>query len=367
MDIQRETIYQLLMLKLTDSLKETEEGYINSLIESEPEVHALWNEIRADFAEPRHLEALQSFDTQEMLRTVREEVKGRKKRRRLTSQALFFSAAVLLGTGMFFLFKKPAATDLSGKIILQLANGERIPLSDSTEQTVNNGAVVIRSINNTLIYTVNSKSNATGTLIVPAGKSYRIKLSDGTEVMMNSGSKLTFPFSFSGHQRTVFLAGEAFLKVATDPALPFTLYTQHANVQVLGTSFNVNSYDSGIVKLSLVEGAVKMRAGSNEVLLKPGDRAAANSKGIETSQFEEDLDLAWMKDQYIFRHSRLDEIIPVLERWYNVRIIFDNQTATGKVVTGHIVRSDEINTVLDMLKIISNVDYYYKEDIIHIK
>ena len=110
-----------------------------------------------------------------------------------------------------------------------------------------------------------------------------------------------------------------------------------------------------------------MKTGTRETLLKPGYQATATGKGTETQPFDEEQDLAWMKDQYIFRHSRLDEVIPVLERWYNVRIIFDNQTAAGKVVTGHILRSDKINTVLDMLKIISNVDYYYKEDIIHIK
>jgi hypothetical protein len=358
MDIQRETIYQLLMLKLTDSLKETEESYINSLIESEPEVYALWNEIKADFAVPRQQEALQAFDTEEMMASVREEIRYRKKRRVRKSRSLFFAIAVLLGTGGFFLFREPTTADLSGKVVLQLANGEQIALSDSAgEQTPGD----------MLALGVNTKRNTTGTVIVPAGKSYRFKLADGTAVMVNSGSKLTFPFSFTANKREISIAGEAFLKVAANPGLPFTVHTQHTDIQVLGTSFNVNSYDSGIVKISLVEGAVKMQTGSHETLLKPGYQATATNKGTETRPFDEEQDLAWMKDQYIFRHSRLDEVIPVLERWYNVRIVFDNQTAAGKVVTGHIVRSDEIHTVLDMLKIISNINYYYKEDIIHIK
>ena len=155
--------------------------------------------------------------------------------------------------------------------------------------------------------------------------------------------------------------------MASDPTLPFIVHTQHTTVQVLGTSFNVNSYDSGIVTVSLVEGAVKLQSGRNQLVLKPGYQAAASSKGIDTSAFEEEIDLAWLNDQYIFRHSRLDQLIPVLARWYNVQIVFDNQAVTGKVVTGHVVRSDEIKTVLDMLKIISNIDYYYKEDIIHIQ
>jgi transmembrane sensor len=365
MDSQRETIYQLLMLKLTDSLTESEEGYINSLIESDPEVYILWNEIRADFAAPRHKEALQSFDTGEMLLSVTEEVKRRKHRRQQRKRTLFFTLVVLLGAGVFGLYKgADNKKDLSDNVVLQLSNGEQIALSDSSiDQMTGDKAIEIRSNNNTLAYTVNKRSSAIGTISVPAGKSYRIQLSDGTDVRMNSGSKMMFPFSFSGSKREITLSGEAFLNVAPNPRLPFIVHTQHTSVQVLGTSFNVNSYDSGVVTVSLLEGVVKI----NEILLKPGYRARVSSKGIDTIPFEEEIDLAWLKDQYIFRHSRMDEVIPVLARWYNVKIVFDNQTAAGKVVTGHIVRSDEIKTVLDMLKIISNINYYYKEDIIHIQ
>jgi transmembrane sensor len=372
MDTQRETIYQLLMLKLTDSLNQSEEGYINSLIESDPEVYAMWNEIRADFAAPRQQEALENFDTAAMLASVSEEMIRRKQRRiQKKRNILFFTIAILLGAGTFFLYERSAVEnkkDLSDEVVLQMDNGQQMELSDNTAgQTTDNGAIAIKSKNNTLTWAVNKKSSATGTLIVPAGKSYCVKLEDGTEVRMNSGSKLVFPFSFSGTRREVTITGEAFLKVASNQTLPFMVHTQHTTVQVLGTSFNVNSYDSGVVRVSLTEGAVKMLKGSNEILLKPGYQATATDKGIDTHPFEEELDLAWLKDQYIFRHNRLDEVIPVLQRWYDVRIVFDNQTAAAKVVTGHIVRSDEIKTVLDMLKAISNVDYYYKEDIIHIK
>lgn len=358
MDIQRETIYQLLILKLTDSLKESEESYINSLIESDPEVYAWWNEIRADFAGPAQQEALDSFNTGELLRSVKDEMLQRKKRRVRKKLLLFFTAAAVLGSGMFFLLSGPPVADLSGQVVLQLANGEQVALSDSAgEQT----------INRILAMNENIKKYKSGTVIVPAGKSYHFKLADGTTVMMNSESRLTFPFSFSAGKREINIEGEAFLKVAADPRLPFTVYTQQTRVQVLGTSFNVNSYVPGSVKVSLKEGAVKIQTGTNTSLLKPGYQASVTNKGTEIRPFEEELELAWMEDRYLFRHNRLDEIIPVLERWYNVQIIFDNQNAAAKVVTGHIVRSDKINTVLDMLKIISDIDYYYKEDIIHIK
>ncbi|SFD03226.1 FecR family protein [Chitinophaga sp. CF118] len=377
MDIQRETIYQLLLLKLTGSLEEKEEGYINSLIESDPEVWTLWNEIQADFAAPFQQEALQNFDTESLLATVSEEMIRRKQRRVRQKKTLFLSVVMLVGVGIFIYVIMHTASpvennriaDASKKVLLQMADGEQVNLSDSIhEQTTDHGTIALSNTNGLLSYKANEENSAKGTIIVPAGKDYRIRLADGTVVWMNSGSQLQFPFRFSGSSREITITGEAFIKVAANPTLPFIVHTQHTVVQVLGTSFNVNSYDSGKVTVSLTEGAVKMKTDKSEVLLKPGYQATVTAnKEIDTCVFDEENDLAWLKDQYIFRHKTLKEIIPVLERWFDVQITFDNPAIAGKVVTGHIMRSDEINTVLRMLSIISNIDYYYKENIIHIK
>lgn len=369
MDIQTERIYQLLMLKLTDSITESEEGYINSLIESEPEVHALWKEIQSDFAAARDKSALQKFDTDNIIANVKAEVHRLKRGRRVVR---ILAAVSTIGIGMYlYLILKDnkvenlaAKHDVTKQIQLQLTDGELINLSERNgEQLAENGAVILNSTNNTFVYTANKVTNATATIIVPAAKDYHVKLEDGTKVHMNSDSKLQFPFSFSGGKREITIIGEAFVEVAANAALPFIVHTQHTTIQVLGTSFNVNSYDSGKVTVSLVQGSVRV----NEVLLKPGYAASVSNKGTDVHSFDEESELAWRNDQYIFRHSQLKEIMPVLERWYDVQIVFDSPAAADKVVTGHIMRSDDITTVLNMLKRICNADYYYKENTIHIR
>jgi transmembrane sensor len=369
MEYQTDKIYQLLMLKLTDSLKESDEGYINSLIESDEEVYALWKEIQQDFATTHQKQALQAFDSSEVVAEVKRKVlRGRRNNRVVSMLAAVISVGVVIY--LYSIIADPgvknfaAYNDVTKQVLLQLTDGEQINLSEKDrEQTTDNGAVTLVSTKSKFVYTATKESNATATIIVPAGKSYHVELEDGTKVHMNSGSKLLFPFRFSGGKREISLSGEAFLEVATNAALPFIVHTYKTTVQVLGTSFNVNGYDSSKVTVSLVEGAVKM----NEVLLKPGYEGTLTSQGIETHSFDEESDLAWRKDQYIFRHKTLQEIMPVLERWYDVQIVLDDPSAADKAVTGHIMRSDDIRTVMDMLKKISNTDYYYKENSIHIR
>ncbi len=80
--------------------------------------------------------------------------------------------------------------------------------------------------------------------------------------------KLEFPFSFTEGSREITIFGEAYIKVAKNPSKPFIVHLPGSTVQVLGTEFNVNTYDSGIVKVSLVEGMVNFKGTGIEVRLK---------------------------------------------------------------------------------------------------
>lgn len=70
-----------------------------------------------------------------------------------------------------------------------------------------------------------------------------VRLADGTKVMLNAGSRLTYPKEFSGEKREVQLSGQAFFEVTPDKTHPFVVKTQKMDVTVLGTSFEVFSYD----------------------------------------------------------------------------------------------------------------------------
>ena len=172
---------------------------------------------------------------------------------------------------------------------LVLPDGKTFELSkDGDAETIALDNATIKTDNSTLQY--NSADTMQNTLWVPAGESYKIVLSDGTEVWLNAATRLRFPSRFYGKQREVYVEGEAYFKVAKDAAHPFIVHTTLTQVQVLGTSFNINTYEAGNVKTALVEGKVLTKSNDGKSMeLTPG--YAANyevAKGFVSGVFDED-------------------------------------------------------------------------------
>ncbi|MVT07345.1 FecR family protein [Chitinophaga tropicalis] len=177
---------------------------------------------------------------------------------------------------------------------------------------------------------------------------------------MNSATTLKFPFKFAGNLREITIEGEAYLQVAKDPNRPFILHTPKGAVQVLGTSFNVNTYDSGMVKVSLVEGAVAF----NSVKLNPGQAAISTTETTVTTLNENDL--LWIKGRYKLDNTPLSEITKILPRWYGIQVVIDNSKIADKKFTGTILKSEPVEEFLDAIKITTGAEYYYKDKILHI-
>src|SRR5690606_36020397 len=81
------------------------------------------------------------------------------------------------------------------------------------------------------------------TLTTPRGGQYQTTLADGTKVWLNAGSSLTYPMHFAGNERRVTLEGEAYFDVSHDAERPFIVHVNDTEIRVLGTQFNVNSYN----------------------------------------------------------------------------------------------------------------------------
>ncbi len=245
---------------------------------------------------------------------------------------------------------------------LQVGNGKIVNLSTDS------GTIALQKIqfnnNNKTLSLVTStigepKGNEKLTLAVPAGLDYKVQLPDGTNVWLNSTTTMRFSVPFFGTSRDVFIDGEAFIQVAKDVDHAFFVHTAHSTVQVLGTSFNINSYDNNAVKVSLVDGAVKMKEGEDEVTLKPGQQAVATGKGIQVRPFDEMEELSWRQGFFYFSSATLSEISRVLPRWFGIPVIMDNDRIANETFTGNIDRNQPIIIFLDNLKSTTTVDYYF--------
>ncbi len=378
----RSDIHELLMLKLTGGLSKDQQVEVDALIESDPEVNNAWNNIQDYYLRhPKHRTDFESISTGDLMSGIKDKVAPQKRSFRIGKLMMAVAtAAAVTGAGVFIYIV--LKTNHSSKVLsavhksipaksvyLELRNGQIIDLSGGEQHPqTEDGQVVLNNSRNILTFVANRDNSGLNKLVVPRGKDYSIRLSDGTEIRMNAGSTLQFPFGFAGNSREISLTGEAYIKVATAADQPFTVHTPDATIQVLGTEFNVNTYNPGKAAISLVQGAVKVLADKQEVILKPGFQADCTTQnGINTHPFDKNDVLSWLEGKYEFKETPLSEIIPILERWYDVKIITDHPAVAKKTFNVQINRSEGIEGFLEMLKIIRSADYYYKNDTIHIK
>lgn len=171
-----------------------------------------------------------------------------------------------------------------------------------------------------------------------AGQKTKIFLPDGSYAYLNSSSNMKYLAGFDSLERRIFIEGEAFFEVAKDPTKPFIVVSNGIETVALGTSFNVNAFDENQVKISLVEGSVKIYPTDNESMssiLSPGNELIVNP---ETQTFLEqafDLEeaIGWKEGKLVFNHASLNEVVEKLERWYGVDIQVKGKIPTKWIVT----------------------------------
>jgi transmembrane sensor len=169
----------------------------------------------------------------------------------------------------------------------------------------------------------------------PKGTQSKIILSDGSTVWLNGGSKLQFPADFGeGESREVYLSGEAFFEVTTNPRKPFIIYLKNSRIKVLGTSFNVRAFADEVIETSVVSGKVAFmpqrglfsKTDKDTLLLTPNVKALYSGKTgqVRQEQTNSQIDKAWTEGKLIFRATPFGEIGKALERTYGKRVRFTN-------------------------------------------
>jgi ferric-dicitrate binding protein FerR (iron transport regulator) len=241
---------------------------------------------------------------------------------------------------------------------ITLAGGEKIDINGSSRGTLaSQGKVqVIKSADGLIIYKV-----ATGrvrgkmqfnTLANPKGsKVIGMVLEDGTKVWLNAGSSLTYPVAFIGKERKVSITGEAYFEVAKKKSMPFRIMKGEMMVEVLGTHVNVNAYgDEPHMKVTLLEGAVKVSSGNVSGILKPGQQAKVKDNDINVqSDINIDQVMAWKNGYFSFEKAGITEVMRQIARWYNIEVAYDGEIPNERF-GGELRRNSKLSSVLKVLE-----------------
>jgi hypothetical protein len=152
----------------------------------------------------------------------------------------------------------------------------------------------------------------------------QFSLPDGTTGWLNSNSSIKYNGSFNS-DRQITLNGEAFFDVVKDKKRPFKVSTSEINVKVLGTRFNIASYENEKnVEVVLEEGKLEFndKEMKKSYIINPNDHLIYDktTKDVFTEVVQPNKYLSWTEGKLIFRNDPLDVIARRLETWYNIDV-----------------------------------------------
>jgi len=220
------------------------------------------------------------------------------------------------------------------------------------------------------------------------GSKSKLVLPDGSTVWLNAGSNLKYNKDFGIDSREITLDGEAFFEVVKMKEIPFVIHTGVIQIKVLGTAFNVKSYaDEATTETSVVRGKVEVRVNKrpeepfvlvpnsklivpNEMVVKAAKRIKSESKKIplaileNLTYFERDstiVETSWKENRLLFQSESFEDIAKKMERWYNVKIRFENEGLKKERMTGSF-ENETIMQALQALQISTSFHFKMEEN-----
>jgi ferric-dicitrate binding protein FerR (iron transport regulator) len=177
----------------------------------------------------------------------------------------------------------------------------------------------------------------------------------------------------------VILIGEAFFKVAHDKKRPFIVKTNKVAIKVLGTEFNVRDYPGDKEsETTLIKGSIELTINDRsdqKFLLKPSEKLALvnninhnlkkgassvlmidNISPVKLGDQEYIEEIAWTENKLVFENESFEELMPKLERWYNVKIVLNDPTIKSYRFTGVFIKENIIQA-LEAMQLIKSFHY----------
>lgn len=194
---------------------------------------------------------------------------------------------------------------------------------------------------------------------VPSGNKVQLTLPDKSSVKLNSESSLSY--TYENGKRVVKLTGEGYFHVSKDKEHPFVVQVGDLNIEVVGTSFNVRSYnDNDWIETSLLEGSVRLydsKYPNETLLLKPNQKALYTPNGkISLYNTDNIKETAWIHDHLVFESEKLSAVFHKIERWYGVKIELLCPEIANDRISGSF-KNEQLPYVMEALKIQYGFDY----------
>lgn len=368
------------------------------------ERQALYDKIVANGSLKEHLDLKSDYDHKtdygKLQSDILRSLNKRTKQRQIKRYFLWYgsAAAVLILSSMLlfryvidtskeFKLKKMevakiiSPTENQDKVILVLANGEKVGMTKIRQDSMRVGTAVVVGQEDKLVYdsdrvradSVVSEKLEMNRIITATGGFYSLVLSDGTRVWLNSESELEFPVLFGRGERVVKLEGEAFFEVTPDATRPFIVNTNDVRTRVLGTSFNIKAYKNECdVITTLFTGKVDVASladTTGKVVLSPGKQADWNQQTGKLSVSEANLDnvIAWKEGMFVFNKENIEVVTRQIERWYGVKFIYKADGKKDYTFNGYFSKDETLQSILDAFTYTGGPKFKIEENVVYVR
>lgn len=187
-----------------------------------------------------------------------------------------------------------------------------------------------------------------------------IYLSDNTHIWINENSTLTYPDSFSG-ERHVKLEGEAYFEVEHDRYHPFFVHTEHLDLEVLGTEFDVVAYpETPVTEVMVFEGRVKAMAGNRSRKVNAGEKLIYDhlSGDMNVEKITSRPLSDWRTESIEAKQKTMPQLLHMVANYYNVTIHFEqNRFSATELYSVSFDKDDDVRKVLQILSEVGGFGY----------
>ena len=219
-----------------------------------------------------------------------------------------------------------------------------------------------------LFFSRQSKEDITSQqeIIAPRGTYTQTTLPDGSTVWLNSGSKLSYSIPFKKNKREIFLAGEAFFDVKTNPKCPFIVVADGISITATGTKFNVDAYPFDTLRtITLEEGRVFIESPQQHKKTKMNINQQfvwnTNTNRYDVHAVDASLYSKWKEGILIFRDETLENIFKRVARTFNVDISVKDP-ALAKQRYRATFEQESLDEILELLRMSAPIRYNFNGD-----
>ena len=195
--------------------------------------------------------------------------------------------------------------------------------------------------------------------IVAQNGKKELKLQDGSIVWLNTKSDLSYPQSFNGKYRKVRLNSEAYFEVSKNVDMPFVIENDEFSVVVLGTAFNIFSYEKeNEIRVNVLSGSVSFKDKfGTELLLLKGETGILN-KTLKMLTKEKSGDpnfLAWKEERLEFTNAPFSYVCRTSGNYFGYNFILKSKELENIKYTGTFEKPT-LDGLLEVLKNTLNIE-----------